>query len=182
MTGIVSLATVLGIALAGYQVGSAASQPQDQELIIEIENTISSVISSLPTEKQEEAKELLAPVVNLVVASSAKDQMAITEAKDSVRGILQGKSLVSYQADSSPFVPPLDKVQLLCDDEFLVTLSGLWERGASFRVATPQKSLGTRSLSPGEVVTIESKKSRLTLTVLEIPEDLKGPILSYSCG
>ncbi len=178
---VASLASVIGIGVAGYQIGQSTSASSSDGVVVEVQNSIEAIISSLDQEEQEAAQNLLTPVSNLVVAASRGDEQTLVEARTNLTKTLTDGTLVSYKAERSPFVPPLDKVQLLCDGEFLLTYYLQTRKKSWFRVATPKESRGMWSSKPGELKSYESENSKLTLVILEYRDELKGPILRYSC-
>jgi hypothetical protein len=125
----VGLSTIAGMGFVAYQIGMAQSAHAIDSIKINIDNTIDGVISNVAQDNREGVEELLAPLVELIETNINKDSVSIgnkelVAAAGKFEKKLSDFSLLSYQADTSPFVPPLNKVQLLCGDRFTFAYTG----------------------------------------------------------
>ena len=123
------LATISVIGITSYQLGSVGDAESSEEIKVNIVNSLDSTISSLPIEKREAFEELLIPLKELVKVASdtritTERKTRLENAEKGVRKVLNNISLVSYKAKDSPFVPPINKVQLLRDGNFSFTYRG----------------------------------------------------------
>jgi hypothetical protein len=183
---IASILTIIGVLVSVYQLGqSNAAEAANENIKISVENSISNVVSDLPQEKKEMAEELLNPLLELVIATlnqkaSDSEKNKIEKVTDKIRGNLSTISLVSYKASQSPFVPPINKVQFLCGDRFLLTYMGQY--GAINSLRSQIKVNGSPvPIDPGDIKDFDSDQGRLVVTYLEYRKDMKGPVLKYEC-
>jgi hypothetical protein len=96
---------------------------------INIDNTIDGVISNVTQENRQGIEELLTPLaelieINLNENSASLGNNELVAAAGKLEKKLSEFSLKSYQADASPFVPPLNKVQFLCGEVFTLAYTG----------------------------------------------------------
>ncbi|MEM9553682.1 MAG: hypothetical protein AAGC60_05435 [Acidobacteriota bacterium] len=180
ITFVASFASILGLLVGGFQVGLWAADSNAEKVVVEVESRLTHIVSSLPTEKQTEAERVLGPLLTLVSAAEADDSEALEQATNEVTEVLD-RSLLAYKASASPFVPPMNKVQFLCDDRFQLTYVRSYQRSSVFLVGLPDEIPSFRTMTPGAVEIVEFDRERLSLTLLEHREDLGGPLLKYTC-
>jgi hypothetical protein len=180
----VGLATIAAIGIGSYQVGMAQSANAIDSIKINIDNTIDGVISNVAQENRQGVEELLTPLVELIDTninddSASIDNKELVAAADKLEKKLSDYSLISYRADASPFVPPLNKVQLLCGERFTLAYTG--QDRSSALVSRLKVNSMRVSLTPGDIKEFKSDNQKLTMTVLEYKKELKGPIIKYEC-
>jgi hypothetical protein len=180
----VGLATIASIGFASYQVGMAQSVHDVDTIKVNIDNTIDGVISNVAQENRQGIEDLLTPLVELIETNLNENSVSIGRNElAAAAGKLEKKlsefSLISYHANASPFVPPLNKVQFLCGESFTLAYIGQLQYD-------PLKSnlkINSNSviMSPGDIQKYTVDNNRLTITLLEYKKELKGPLLKYEC-
>jgi hypothetical protein len=180
----VGLATIAGIGFASFQIGMAQSAHDVDSIKINIDNTIDGVISNVAQENRQGIEELLTPLVELIETNLKEDSAPVgnselVAAADKLEKRLSDFSLKSYQADASPFVPPLNKVQFLCGEEFALTYLGQ----VNYDPLTSRLKVNKNSvtISPGDIIEYNEDNQKVTITLLEYKKELKGPLLKYEC-
>jgi hypothetical protein len=180
----VGLATIAAIGIGSYQVGMAQSANDIDSIKINIDNTIDGVISNVAQENRQGVEALLTPLVDLIETNINKDSASIgTKELVAAAGTLEKRlsdlSIISYRADASPFVPPLNKVQFLCGERFTLAYTGQ-DRHSTLASRLKVNSVRV-TLSPGDIKEFKSENQTLTMTALEYKKELKGPIIKYEC-
>ncbi|MCU7814083.1 MAG: hypothetical protein KZQ89_01735 [Candidatus Thiodiazotropha sp. (ex Lucinoma kastoroae)] len=117
------IATIATIGFMTYQIFQSQAESSVDTLKININNTVDGVISSVTQENREGVEEIVTPLVELIEANLNKDSAAMDKSEfvktaDALEKRITDLSMLSYQADSSPFVPPINKVQFLCGEDF----------------------------------------------------------------
>lgn len=177
------IGTFFGAWIGGYQSGQSSASDTTNEITVNVENSIQNAVSNLPQEKKDAADDIVAPLLELITAIShknAKDNKTnITALESKVTESLSKISLVSYKADASPFVPPLEMVQFLCEDRITFAYMGVRRsQNSSIRIKV---NGSTSTIYPGDVKIYSSDSARLQLTYLEYKKEMKGPVLKYEC-
>ena len=174
-----SLATIAALLIAVFKLG--ISQSSGAETIrINIQNSLENAISSLPENKKSNAKQVINPVLELVAATdtSASQQNAkIDNASQNIVNALSNLTIVSYLAEDPPFVPPMEKVQYVCEQAFTLAYT------RKFDDSTIGVKINGRAanISPGDLKNYKQESARLELTYLEYSKELSGPVLNYRC-
>lgn len=181
----VGLATIAGIGFASYQIGMAQTAYDVDSIRINIDNTIDGVISNVAQENRQGIEELLTPLMvliegNLNENASSVSNGEIVAAAGKLEKQLSDFSLKSYQAEVSPFVPPLNKVQFLCGESF--TLAYLGQDRYSPLKSILKINSNRATLTPGDIREYEQNNQLLTMTLLEYKKELNGPLLKYECA
>jgi hypothetical protein len=180
----VGLATIAAIGIGSYQLGMAQSVDAIDSIKINIDNTVDGVIDNVAEENRQGVEELLTPLMELIETNLNKGSVPVSSNElQAAAGRLERKlsdfSLIPYQAQASPFVPPKDKVQFLCGESF--SLAYLGQNSRSPLISRLKVNSNTATLSPGDIREFKHDDQRLTMTVLEYKKELNGPILKYEC-
>ena len=171
-----SLATIIAICFASYDYGNAA--PNDTPQAIEV--TIHNAMSALPQSEQSSAEKLLAPILDKVdsnnskVPSNNKFEKYGSQRKEHV----EKYSLASYQAGKSPFVPPKQKTQYFCNNNFRFSYKGMRNGIETILFLLEGKN---HYIEIGQPITFRSEEKLLEIVYLSYEKSLKGPILQYAC-
>ncbi len=146
-------------------------------VIINIRTNANEVISRLPESKRKVASEVSEIAVDLVEASSTPDNSDI---KDKIARKLAELSLLSYQVSSNPFVPPINKTQLMCDNGFSFSYRGHYNKGDEgiYFYVNNKSSSWQR---PGDTYNLNEGGQTLKILYLEFDKNNKSPILHYEC-
>ncbi|MEJ2619501.1 MAG: hypothetical protein P8163_04420 [Candidatus Thiodiazotropha sp.] len=171
--------TVVGLCTATFVLGKFQAI---EFTSLNIDNTINGVIAELPEANREGMAELLHPVAQLIASklkSGTVDQRNIEKTADSLQKTIQQLSLQSYRSDTSPFVPPLNKAQLICGEAF--TLVYLGQDQFQHLLTKLKINSNIAYLSPGDINQYKTAEKELEISYLEYKKDLKGPFLKYEC-
>ena len=176
-----ALATVAGIGVSGYMIGQSNSTNSSGEVKV----TINNAISNLSQDKQNAAKELLEPILEMMAAQSGgstkADGKELKTYGDELKVKLEEFSLISYQAAKSPFIPPEKKTQFFCDNQFRFSYKGLWDERSTEAIRFTVEG-STKRLSIGEPRKYFSGDKSLEIVYLSYDNTRKGPILQYTCS
>ncbi len=174
-----ALATIATIGISGYTIGQSDSTDASGEVKI----TINNAISSLSQDKQDSAKELLAPILEMIAAQSSEstnsNDKGLKAYGDDLKVKLEEFSLISYQAAKSPFIPPQKKTQFFCDNQFRFSYKGLQNRDTETIRFTVEGNV--KYLSIGQPRKFFSSDKTLEIVYLSYDNTRKGPILQYAC-
>ena len=176
------IAAIIAIGFAGIQIGTGMSSDKADMVRINIQNSLESVVSNLPGEKKENAQYVINPVIDLVEASQytdTEDNQALKKASDDVTHALSQLSVLSYYADKSPFVPPLNTVQYLCGEEFALAYSSKFDQSLKITIKINGR---TYYLTPGDLYLIKKNEFNLEITYLEYSKELDGPVINFKCN
>jgi hypothetical protein len=173
------LVTVVGLCTATFVLGKFQAIESTN---LNIDNTIYDVIAELPEANREGAAEMLHPVSQLIASklkSGTVEPDSIEKTALSLQQGIQKLSLQSYRSDTSPFVPPLNKAQLICGEAFTLVYMG---QDQHQHLHTKLKiNSNIAYLSPGDINQYKTAEKELEISYLEYKKDLKGPFLKYEC-
>ena len=116
---------------------------------------------------------------NLKKEYGAIDKNDLARAADKLQKNISNISLMSYQADTSPFVPPINKVQFLCDENFSIAYSG--QHRFSPLISKLKINSSAVQITPGDIRKFETEDRILEIMYLEFKKKMKGPVLKYEC-
>ena len=175
-------ATIAGLCVATFQLGKSQAAQSVESIRINIDNTIDGVIANVARENREGVAGLLQPVAALIDSNLGADSVnreEIQGAAEDLQKNITRLSLLSYQAEVSPFVPPMNKAQFLCHEVFTLAYSG---QSNQDRLEAYLKINSRReSMRPGDIRSIRSDDKTLQLTYLEYRKEMNGPVLKYEC-
>ncbi len=174
LVGVIS--AFIAVSFGAYQLGQSGSAGSNKAIEVSIKN----VISGLPQEKKAITEEVIDPLLKLIMAASeknSKNDKEIDELTNEVVSKFSNISLVSYKADKSPFVPPKNVTQFLCEDKFVFALTSSLPGG---RTKFKLNGVG-KGVYPGDVRTYKAEGAELHIIYLEYRKDLNGPLLKYEC-
>ena len=147
-------------------------------VIINIRTNAKEVIGRLPESKRKIAGEVSEIAVDLVEASSTRDNSVI---KDRLVRKLADLSLFSYQVSSNPFTPPINKTQLMCDNVFKFSYRGNYVKNMEqIYFFVNNKNSGWQY--PGDTYRTTEEGRGLDVLYLEFDKEKKSPILHYECS
>jgi hypothetical protein len=173
------LMSVVGLCMAAFVLGKFQAI---ESTYLNIDSTINGVIAKLPESNQLGAAELYHPVSQLIASklkSGKVEQQRIEETALNLQKSIQKLSLNSYRPDTSPFVPPLNKAQLICGEAF--TLVYLGQDQHQYLHSKLKINSNIAYLSPGDINQYKTAEKELEIAYLEYKKDLKGPFLKYEC-
>jgi hypothetical protein len=174
-----AMLTVVGLCTATFVLGKFQAIESTN---LNIGTTINGVIAELPEANREGMAELLHPVSQLIalkLKSGTVEQDRIEKTAHSLQKSIQKLSLQSYRSDTSPFVPPLNKAQLICGEAFTLVYMG---QDQFQHLHTKLKiNSNVAYLSPGDINQYKTAEKELVISYLEYKKDLKGPFLKYEC-
>ena len=173
-----AMAAIAGVGFSAYTIGQANSKEPAKAITL----IISDAISGLPKEQRESAENLLSPILRAAESKgpSNYNKKQISEYTMDLKNNFKEISLVSYQADKSPFSPPKNKVQMLCKNKFTFAYTGKEGKDpvkTNFKI----NGRGTGWMSPGDINYHTSEGMNLTITYMEYSKQLNGPIIKYDC-
>jgi hypothetical protein len=182
-TLLASLATISGLCVATFQLGYSQASQSVESVRVNIDNTIEGVIQKIPQENREGVAELLDPIAQLIDSKLQKEPIKPERYQDTAEHLqqnIQQLSLVSYRADTSPFVPPKNKAQFLCGEAFTMAYSG--QHNKNSLTASLKINSNSYLIKPGDIQVFNTEVNFLEITYLEYKKELDGPILKYVCG
>ncbi len=178
----VGLATIATLGVATFELWEPQASQSAESIKITIDNTINEVVAQVSQENRNGVVELLHPISQLIDSNLREGKLepeVVEKTAVSLQKNLQQLSLQSYRADISPFVPPLNKAQFLCDDAFTLAYTG--QDGHQQLQAWLKINSKSTSLRPGDIKRYKTDDKMLEITYLEYKRDLKGPFLKYEC-
>jgi hypothetical protein len=147
-------------------------------IVMDIRINANEIVQKLPEDKRKLAEQVSNIAIQLAEASTQKDNSAI---KDKIVDDLTNLSLVSYTVESSPFIPPKNKVQLLCDGIFKFVYHGGYSKTNDTIGYTVNNANTAIVISPGVTRSYESGGEKLEILYLEYSESEAAPILHFEC-
>ena len=175
-----ALATVATIGVSGYMIGQSDSTDSSGEIKV----TINNAISNLPQDKQDPAKELLEPILEMITAQSSEstnsNDKGLKAYGDDLKVKLEEFSLISYQAAKSPFIPPQKKTQFFCDNQFRFSYKGLQNKRDTETIRFTVEG-NIEYLYIGQPRKYFSGDKTLEIVYLSYDSARKGPVLQYAC-
>ena len=175
-----AIATILAFGVGAYQIGSGHSKEADI-IRVNIQNSLQNAVSSLPEDKKPNAEQVIKPVLELVAASdvdATKQNEKLEKASEGIVDAFSNLSIVSYIAEEPPFVPPIEKVQYVCNQIFSLAFVKKYPETPKILVKINGR---TYYISPGDVQIHKDENNRVEVTYLEYSKELNGPVLNYSC-
>jgi hypothetical protein len=177
-----ALATMTGLCLATFVLGKSHSSHSVESLKLNINTTINEVVARLPEENQDGVSELLQPFTQLIgsrLEQGRGDSEMLEKTAYTLQKSIQALSLQAYRADVSPFVPPLNKAQMICGEAFTLVYIGQDE--SHYLHAKLKINSNVSFMSPGDINQFMTDDEELEITYLEYKKNLKGPFLKYEC-
>jgi len=119
------IATIASVGIGGFMAGLSTANTTNV-IKANIEKSVNEVASGFPDKSQEDMKELLDSLLELVTAASEKssdeNDSKLNDATKKVIENVSPYSLSYYRiVSSNPLITlPLQKVRLFCDDQFFV--------------------------------------------------------------
>ncbi len=153
------------------------SNSNSNSITINIQTTAREIVDNLPESKKKVATEVSDIAVKLVEASSVKDN---TEIKKQIMNRLSDISLLSYKVASSPFAPPINKTQLVCENTFKFAYHGQHNKkndGIIYKV----NNVSSFWIDPGKILTFKADNKELEILYLEYSKEKESPIIHYEC-
>jgi hypothetical protein len=148
-----------------------------QSITINFKNNSDEVISRVPEANKQIATEVLNIAEDLIQASSTTNN---SEIKDRVVKKLGELSLLSYQVSSSPFTPPINKAQLMCDNMFKLSYRGRRQKRTDC-ILFSVNNKNTSWQCPGDTFRSIEGDQMLEILFLEYDTEKKSPVFHYKC-
>jgi len=144
-----------------------------------IQKNTNEIIQRLPEDKKEVAMEVSNIAVQLIEASATQDN---NEIKNNIISKLSNIALIPYRVSSSPFIPPTNKTQLLCENEFNLIYHGKYTANRNDAIDYMVNNVAAhQDIFPGITRSYHKKTMTLYILYLEYDKEKKGPILHYEC-
>ena len=156
---------------------NSSNNENQNSVIINIQTHTDDIVKRLPESRRKVAKEVSGIAIDLVKASSTENN---DEIKNSITKKLADLSLLDYQASSSPFTPPTNKAQLICNNTFKFAYRGMHDK-KNDNIAYVVNNIRIVRFHPGDSKTFNSGNIQLELLYLEYDKEKDAPILHYEC-
>jgi len=184
IAGVLAIVTALA-GIFGYQFGATKTTEQYQQYQQIGTQKLNDLLAALPEEKKALYQPLINSMTEITRATASGDNSEtiladIETATGQVGQFIKTAPVLGYNITKSPFMLPIGKTAILCDNQFSVGLPEKKSHNNIIRLIVYDKK--ERGYRIGSVIRVAEGDKKMTLTLLEMLPAQNAVAFSFRCS